>query len=152
LALGRVRGTRLPRTLDQPTSFLMKILIRYFFKTLRIVLGPFMLLKEALTRRVGVKRDSAAQAAVDAQCQDLALYQYATCPFCLKTRQEMARLSLPIARINAQPEGPDRQALIAGGGVAKVPCLRIANAAGGAQWMYESDKIIAYLRGRFAIN
>ena len=31
----------------------MKIFIRYFFKTLRIVLGPFMLLKERLQRPAG---------------------------------------------------------------------------------------------------
>ena len=35
----------------------MKTVIRAFFKTLRVVLGPFMLLKERLTQPRGVVRD-----------------------------------------------------------------------------------------------
>ena len=131
----------------------MKIIIRYFFRTLRIVLGPFMLLKEALTRPKGIARAAPAQAAVDAECQALTLYQFKTCPFCIKTRQEISRLSLPIKRVDAQHEGADRQALLAGSGQTKVPCLRITDGAGSTQttqWMNDSDKIIAYLRGRFA--
>jgi glutaredoxin len=128
----------------------MKIFIRLFFKTLRAVLGPVLLLKESLTRPQGVQRPEAAQAAVDQQCQSLALYQFKTCPFCIKVRREMSRLSLNIERLDAQSEGPHRQALLQGGGQTKVPCLKITDAAGNSQWLYESDKIVAYLRGRFA--
>ena len=127
----------------------MKIFIRYFFRTLRVVLGPFMLLKEALTRPKGLTRADAAQAVVDEQCKTLALYQFRTCPFCIKTRQEIARLSLNIQRIDAQHEGAGRQALLAGGGHTKVPCLRMTDVSGSTQWLYDSEKIIAYLRGRF---
>ena len=127
----------------------MKIFIRYFFKTLRIALGPVMLLKERLQRPAGMLRTPEAQQSVDAQCQSLALYHYKTCPFCMKVRQEMRRLLLNIRHINAQPEGSDRAALIAGGGLAKVPCLKITDEAGASQWLYDSDKIVAYLRGRF---
>lgn len=45
----------------------MKPVIRAFFQTLRLVLGPVMLLKERLTNPEGVQRDAAAQAAVDLQ-------------------------------------------------------------------------------------
>ena len=128
----------------------MKIFIRYFFRTLRIVLGPFMLLKEALTKPKGITRTTAAQATVDEQCKTLSLYQFKTCPFCIKTRQEIARLSLNIQRIDAQHEGDGRQALLAGGGQTKVPCLRITDGAGSSQWLYDSEKITTYLRGRFA--
>ena len=128
----------------------MKIIIRYFFRILRIVLGPFMLFKEALTRPKGVVRSAAAQQSINAQCQSLALYQYKTCPFCIKVRQEMARLSLPIQRIDAQPPGADRDTLTREGGHIKVPCLKITGAAGNSQWLYDSDQIIAYLRSRFA--
>lgn len=127
----------------------MKIFIRLFFKTLRTVLGPVMLLKETLTRPQGVTRLDAAQAAVDQQCQSLALYQFKTCPFCIKVRQEISRLSLSIERLDAQPEGQHRQALLQGGGQTKVPCLKITDAAGNSQWLYDSEKIVAYLRGRF---
>jgi len=127
----------------------MKFLIRSFFKTLRIVLGPVMLLKERLTRPAGLVRALAAQDIIDKQCESLVLYHYKTCPFCMKVRQEMRRLSLPIQRIDAQPEGSDREALRQGGGLAKVPCLRITDDAGNSQWLYDSDEIVAYLRGRF---
>ena len=128
----------------------MKFLIRSFFRTLRVVLGPVMLLKERLTRPAGLVRPLAAQDIIDKQCESLVLYHYKTCPFCMKVRQQMRRLSLPIQRIDAQPEGSDREALRQGGGLAKVPCLRITDAAGNSQWLYDSDKIVAYLHGRFA--
>lgn len=128
----------------------MKTFIRFFFRTLRIILGPVLLLKESLTRPQGVKRLEAAQAAVNQQCQSLALYQFQTCPFCIKVRQEISRLSLTIERLDAQPEGPHRQALLQGGGQTKVPCLRITDASGNNQWLYDSEKIVSYLRGRFA--
>ena len=128
----------------------MKFFIRAFFKTLRTVLGPVMLLKENLTRPRGVVRVQAAQDAVNQQCKSLALYQFKTCPFCIKVRQEMSRLSLDIERIDAQHEGANRQALLNGGGKAKVPCLKITDKAGKTEWLYDSEKIIAYLRGRFA--
>lgn len=128
----------------------MKVVIRLFFKTLRIVLGPFMLLWEWLTRPKGVVRPPALQAQVDAQCRNLVLYQFKTCPFCIKVRQEMRRLSLDIERRDAQGEGPHRDELIAGGGRAMVPCLRITDQVGNSEWLYESGAIIEYLRGRFA--
>ena len=128
----------------------MKTFIRFFFRSLRSVLGPVMLLKEKLTQPKGVSRPPATQQKVDQQCKSLTLYQYQTCPFCIKVRQEMSRLSLNIQRIDAQHEGPDRQALLKGGGQTKVPCLKITDKVGKTQWLYDSEKIIAYLRGRFA--
>ena len=116
----------------------MKSVVRYFFRTLRVLLGPVMLLKEALTRPQGVVRTSAEQASVDAACRGLALYQYKTCPFCIKTRQEMRRLSLDIAKVDAQHAGPARTELLQG------------DEAGNSHWLYDSEKIIAYLRSRFA--
>jgi glutaredoxin len=127
----------------------MKTFIRFFFRTLRTVLGPVMLLKEKITRPKGLSRPQAAQEKVDRQCQSLALYQFQTCPFCIKVRQEISRLSLNIKRIDAQHEGPGRQELLKGGGQTKVPCLKITDKAGKTQWLYDSEKIIAYLRGRF---
>ena len=128
----------------------MKTFIRTFFKTLRVILGPVMLLKEKLTRPTGIVREQAAQQSTDLPCQDLALYQYQTCPFCIKVRQEISRLSLAIRRVDAQPEGSDRQALLSGGGKTKVPCLKITDDSGNDQWLYDSEKIVAYLRVRFA--
>ena len=139
-----------PDPSQRSTDHTMKFVIRYFFKGLRAVLGPVMLLKEALTRPKGVTRSPAAQSSADAQCESLALYQYKTCPFCIKVRQEISRLSLEIKRVDAQHEGAARRELTQQGGQAKVPCLKITDAAGQSQWLYESDKIVAYLRGRFS--
>ena len=128
----------------------MKVLIRSFFKALRWVLGPVMLLREYLTRPQGVVRSLDQQAAVDQQCQGLALYQYQTCPFCIKVRQQMRSLSLHVEKRDAQHEGLHRSDLLQGGGQAKVPCLRITDESGQSQWMYESGAINAYLKKRFS--
>jgi glutaredoxin len=130
----------------------MKTVIRAFFKTLRVVIGPFMLLGEFLTRPKSLVRPPDIQGQVDQQCRDIVLYQYRTCPFCIKVRQEMRRLGLKIERRDAQPEGENRAALVAGGGKAKVPCLKITDQSGNSQWLYESGEIIKYLRGRFALS
>lgn len=128
----------------------MKTVVRAFFKTLRIVIGPFILLSEFVTRPKGVVRPAASQAEVDQQCASLVLYQYKTCPFCIKVRQEMRRLALKVERLDAQHPGTNREALISGGGMAKVPCLKITDPAGNTQWLYESGEIIKYLRSHFA--
>ena len=128
----------------------MKTVIRTFFRTLRIVLGPVMLLKERLTQPTGVQRAPAAQAAVDRQCQSLALYQFSTCPFCIKVRQEMRRLSLTIEKRDAQHHTANRDALLQGTGATQVPCLQITEADGQTRWLKDSAAIVAYLRERFA--
>ncbi len=129
----------------------MRVLIRYFFRTLRLLLTPVMLLAEKLsTPKAAVSRSAEAQAEVDRQCRSLALYQFRACPFCVKVRKEMARLDLSIERRDAQLDPEHRQALEAGGGRVKVPCLRIEQADGSVEWLYESDAINAWLRKRFA--
>ena len=128
----------------------MKTVIRGFFRTLRLVLGPVMLLKERLTQPAGVVREAAAQARVDHQCQSIALYQFSTCPFCIKVRQEMRRLSLPIEKRDAQHNSAHREALLEGSGATQVPCLKITEANGQTRWLQDSGAIVAYLRERFA--
>ena len=128
----------------------MKTVIRTFFRTLRIVLGPVMLIKERLTQPAGVQRAAAEQAKVDQQCQSLALYQFSTCPFCIKVRQEMRRLSLPIEKRDAQHHADHRNELLQGSGATKVPCLKITEADGQIRWLQDSTEIVAYLRSRFA--
>ena len=68
----------------------MKIIIRAFFKTLRVIIGPFMLLGEFIGRPKGVVRPPAVQSAVDQQCREMVLYQYKTCPFCIKKAKTAA--------------------------------------------------------------
>ncbi|MDT4882527.1 hypothetical protein FQZ97_1184810 [compost metagenome] len=61
----------------------------------------------------------------------------------------MHRLNLPIALRDAKNDETHRDALLAGGGKIKVPCLRIEE-NGESRWMYESNDIIRYLESRFA--
>lgn len=128
----------------------MKVVIRYFFRTLRLILTPFMLISERLTRPTAITREANAQAQVDQQCQQLALYQFKTCPFCIKVRQNIHRLALPIELRDAQHNHLHRQTLAQEGGKVKVPCLRIQHDDGSTQWLYESDQINAWLTQHFA--
>jgi glutaredoxin len=127
----------------------MKPLIRLFFRTLRAILGPFLLLGDRLTRPKGIVRPAAAQQTVDARTRSLALYHFPTCPFCLKTRRTVRQLSLDIELRDAQHDESHRAALIAGGGKPQVPCLLIAAADGQQSWLYESDAISAYLNREY---
>ena len=130
----------------------MKSVVRAFFRTLRVIIGPFILLGEFVTRPRGVIRSTQHQAKVDEECRSIALYQYRTCPFCIKVRQEMRRLTLNVELLDAQQPGKHRDDLVQGGGQAKVPCLKITGAADNTQWLYESGEIIKYLRERFTAD
>ena len=130
----------------------MKYLIRYFFRTIRILLIPFMHLYEFVTTSKGIVRNIDAQHMVNQQCHSLALYQFQTCPFCIKVRREINRLSLPIELRDAQKNVQNRAELLQGGGQVKVPCLQIKDEKGKIQWMYESAEIIKYLQQRFIVE
>lgn len=111
---------------------------------------PFMLLYAALSKPKAITRDPARQAEVDQACGQLTLFQFNTCPFCIKVKKEVHRLALPITLANVQRDQEARQTLIAGGGKGQVPCLRITGDDGQVQWLYESGDINAYLQARFA--
>ena len=128
----------------------MRPIIRAFFRLLRLVLTPFMLLSEKLsTPKKEVNRTPEQQAEVDKQAANLALYQFRACPFCVKVRKEMARLGLNIELRDAQHDPKHREELENGGGRVKVPCLLITDDLGNRQWMYESDDINAWLNRQF---
>ncbi|MDP1646155.1 MAG: glutaredoxin [Thiobacillus sp.] len=127
----------------------MKPVARLFFKTLRVILGPFLLLGDWLTRPKGIVRPKAEQRAIDARAQNLALYHFPTCPFCLKTRRTIRRLSLKIELRDAKNDQAHRAALIAGGGKPQVPCLQVTDAQGQPTWLYDSNTVIAYLNREF---
>lgn len=94
------------------------------------------------------KRTPAEQAQVSAAVQNMAMYQFYACPFCVKTRRAVHRLNLPIEYRNAPKGSENRETLGKQGGHVKVPCLRIEK-EGETQWMYESSEIISYLNAQF---
>ena len=128
----------------------MKLIIRLFFKTLRLIIGPVMLFGDWITTPKGITRDPEKQSEIDARTSNLVLYQFKTCPFCIKTRRAIKRLSLNITTCDAQHNETCRQTLLQGGGEIKVPCLRIWDTEKKTTWwLYESDAIISYLNTQF---
>lgn len=127
----------------------MKLVIRYFFRGVRLVLTPVMLVSEKLSTPKAIERSAEEQARVDAETRQLALYQFRTCPFCIKVRKEIARLGLNIETRDAQHDPQRRQELEQAGGKIKVPCLLITHDDGREEWLYESSDINAWLHQRF---
>ncbi|GEM81402.1 glutaredoxin [Vibrio superstes NBRC 103154] len=118
-------------------------------KIIRIVLGKIILLLNFIFTPRGVKRSEEAQQLANAKANDLTLYQFDACPFCVKVRREMKRQSVNVALKDAKGDEVAREELLAGGGRVKVPCLKITQ-QGTETWMYESKDIVAYLQKEFA--
>ncbi|WP_333608027.1 glutathione S-transferase N-terminal domain-containing protein [Arsukibacterium sp.] len=125
---------------------LIRFMFRWFFRLIRLILTPFMLVAEKLSTPKAIKHSATEQQWLNEACQQLALYQFLACPFCIKVRKEMARLGLAIQKYDAQHNAEHRQQLLSAGGKVKVPCLRITEASGKARWLYESAAIIQYLQ------
>jgi glutaredoxin len=123
----------------------MRVIIRYFFRALRLILTPIVLIAEKLSTPSAIARSPEDQARVDAVCKTLALYQFKACPFCIRVRKEIARLGLQIELRDAQHVEAHRNALNVGGGAIKVPCLLIGAEGENKEWLYESNDIIAWL-------
>lgn len=128
----------------------MKWFFKIFFKTIRLIIGPIILFIDKVTTPKGIKRPQDEQQKVDQEVSNLLLYQFKTCPFCIKVKRNNKRLSLKIETRDAQHNPVYREELLQGGGEVKVPCLRIVDEKGSDNWMYESDEIMQYLKDRFA--
>lgn len=129
----------------------MKQLVRLFFKTIRIILGPIILFVDWITTPKGMIRGAAEQRAVNAAARQLTLYQFKTCPFCMKVRRASKRLSLNIEKRDAQHNADARRELQQATGKTQVPCLKIVGADGSVRWLQDSGSIIQYLQERFAV-
>jgi glutaredoxin len=116
---------------------------------IRWILGRLILLIDALTAPRGVKRPPELQESLDRHTAQLALYQFKACPFCVKVRRFLRKHTLNIETRDAKGDAQHREALLAGGGRIKVPCLRIDDEQGGSRWLYESSEIIRYLEQQY---
>lgn len=128
----------------------MKLFFKIFFKTLRFILEPFLLLWDKLSVPKGVERSPEAQEEMDRRTKNLSLYQFNSCPFCIKVRRQVKRQSLNIPLLDAQHNQQHREELLNGGGEVKVPCLKLVSDTGEVSWMYESNDIIQYLQDNFS--
>ncbi len=111
----------------------------------RWFLGRIILLLNFIFSPRSVKRAADEQAKIDQRTQNMSLYQFEACPFCVKVRRSMKRNALNIELRDAKNDDAHRTTLQNEGGRVKVPCLRIEKEDGSVQWMYESNDIIAYL-------
>lgn len=127
----------------------MKTVIHLFFRLVRRLLGPIILFIDWLTTPKGVQRRAREQERIDQNTRHMTLYHYKTCPFCIKVRRHTRRLSLNIETRDAQHDSTNRAQLLTGGGMIKVPCLKVSDETGEDRWLYESNDIIHYLNARF---
>jgi glutaredoxin len=120
------------------------------FKIIRAILGPMLLAFERLFKPKSMVRPPQLQSQVDEATTNLSLYQFPTCPFCLKVRRTIQRLGLKIELRDILKNKAFESELIQQGGLRQAPCLRINKSDGTVQWMYESDDIIDYLQKLFS--
>ena len=117
---------------------------------IRKILGALVLLLNALIPVSGkTVRSPDGQARVDQETQKLVLYQFQSCPFCVKVRRKIEQLSLNIELKDVLNSDEAHRELMAGGGDYQVPCLRIQDEQGQTKWLYESDDINDWLSARF---
>lgn len=83
------------------------------------------------------------------RADDLALYHFTTCPYCYFVRRTLRRLAVSVDLRDVHRDATHHQALMYGGGIDQVPCLRIRQPDGAERWLYESRDIVAYLKSRF---
>jgi len=120
-------------------------------KVVRWILGQVILLLDALTSPKPVVREVSAQKVIDDVTASMAMYQFKTCPFCVKVRRELKRHSLNIELRDAKNDLDIKSELVREGGRHKVPCLRTDNADGIVHWLYESNDIIEHLKKEFKL-
>ena len=83
--------------------------------------------------------------------EDLTLYHFQSCPYCMYVRDELGKMGLHIAMKDTRLDKNAYAELIQGGGSRTVPCLRIKGKGrdGADQWMYESRDIVQFLQEQF---
>ena len=109
-----------------------------------------MLFGDWLTTPRGIERSDNEQQQIDTITANMTLYQFKTCPFCIKVRRSIKRQSLNIEHRDAQHNNEHREQLMQGGGQIKVPCLKVVDDEGNTNWLYESNQIISYLQATAA--
>lgn len=110
---------------------------------IRWILGRIILLFDFIFSPKKPKHSNEVQAKLDQQTQNLKLYQFVACPFCVKVRRDIRRKGFNIQLVDAK-QAHNRQELLNNGGKVQVPCLRIEK-GGKVDWLYESNDIINFL-------
>jgi len=80
----------------------------------------------------------------------ITLYHMGHCPYCKQVRKVIDQLKITVSYKDLDVLDKLRKELINGGGKQQVPCLLICEKGKSDQWMYESQAIIAFLKGAFS--
>jgi glutaredoxin len=120
-------------------------------KFIRWFLGTIIVFFDRAFAPKAIQRSLDAQAKADELVRNMVLYQFETCPFCVKVRRALKRMNLKVELRDAKRNPVFAKDLVVGGGERQVPCLRISEPGTPVQWLYESDEIIKYLTERLAI-
>ena len=123
--------------------------MKYIFRSIRWVLGQIIILVDWLTRPKAPKYSPEQRAELDKQTENLKLYHFQMCPFCVMTRRTIRRLGLNIEARDARNDPEWNTELVQEGGKYQVPCLRITGDDNSVEWLYESADINRYLDKRF---
>lgn len=118
-------------------------------RVIRKVMGSLLIFFDKTFTPKPKIRAHDAQARVNVAAKALALYQFETCPFCVKVRRAAKRLNIPLEMRDILKDKNFEVELLKGGGQRQVPCLRIEESPGNVKWMYESGDIVTYLESRF---
>ena len=117
-------------------------------KLLRNSLGLLIVFISTITLPKKIIRSEDKQLAAQQEADNLSIYQFYACPFCVKTRRTVHALNINIEYRDAKNNEIHRTELLEKGGEIKVPCLRIEE-DGTSRWLFESSDIINYLNTRF---
>lgn len=79
------------------------------------------------------------------EVKQLALYQFASCPFCVRVRQAIDRLGVEVELRDVRRDPERLRELVQATGRTTVPCLRIEGPGGQVRWMHESAEIVRWL-------
>ena len=112
-------------------------------KIIRWILGRIILILDFITRPKKIKREVSEQKKYDELFKNHSIYQFHTCPFCVKVRRYLRKNSLNIEMRDARNNKDFRGELKKYGGKIQVPCLRIEE-KNNIKWLYESKDIIDY--------
>ena len=92
-------------------------------KIIRWILGRIILLVDALTSPTPVIREPGLQREIDELTSTMAIYQFETCPFCVKVRRELRRQSLSIELRDAKNDLDIKAELVREGGAIRYHAL-----------------------------
>jgi glutaredoxin len=117
-------------------------------KIVRWILGRIILILDFITRPKKINRSKENQNRLDEKFKNCSLYEFHTCPFCVKVRRFLRKNSINIKIKDARGNKLHRDDLKKYGGKIQVPCLRIKEDNNADEWLYESKEIIEYFENK----